>query len=115
MFIRGCANSSMLKVGCFQDNAGCGVSNGCRLSTHDASQGRDALPIGYHKVLLIQTVILAIQSHKTFSRIGRTDNNGGKSVFWFCRLKFIIIESVQGISGLKHDVICDIHDVVDWP
>ena len=75
---------------------------------HDARNADGLFLVADHQHIFIQLPLLAVQCHKFFSGCRPADND-------LTARNGIQIVGVHGLSVFFHDVVSDIHQIVDGP
>ena len=102
----GLANGGTVEVGGFKDHIHGVVHDFAVLTTHDAGQTHSPLVVGNDQHGGIELADIAVQGGQFLAVLGPADND-------LAALDVAIIKGVHGLAVLQHDIVGDIHDIVD--
>ncbi|GBD36913.1 hypothetical protein HRbin36_02042 [bacterium HR36] len=108
----GTPNADGIEIGRLQENFA-GVRGDFGIATtHNAGQGDGPGTVSNHEMLRKEPAFLPVQGDERFVRSSRSDDDLGLLPA-STGTQFFVIERMQGLAPFQHDVIGNIHQVVD--
>ena len=100
------SNRRLLEVGRFEQHGRGGVGDFRVGAAHDAGQRDGALCVGDHQVLGLQFKLRSVQEFESLSRLRPAHDDPMLA-------QHLVVEGVQRLTPLDHDVVGHVDDVVD--
>ena len=106
VLLGGHADRGAVEAGRFKDNRLGRVENLGVGSTHDACQSAGFLAVGDDEHAVVQNMVAVVEGSKGFTLLCAADVD-------LCAVEAGVVKGVHRLTVFEHDVVGDVHDVVD--